>query len=315
MWGVADDGDPGEWETYMSMRARRISVASSAFLISIGVVVAGAPAYAADGPACGDVITTDTVLTADLVCDASTDGLVIAADGVTLDLGGHTISGPGAYATSFAAVRATGRAHVTVTNGIVTGYQAGVVLNETWDSTVSKLSVTENDQGVNLAGGGRHLVTQNSVSQNGRDGIRLGLSTGNAVTQNVLDGNTWGISVADFSSNNVISRNAVSNSRSNGLGAFGGAMGTSFQQNTVTASWSDGIAVAGDTSGTTLSQNKSNGNGGNGFTVSKSAVVKNTAVNNAGHGIVAAASTDGGGNKAAGNLMPPQCVGVVCSAP
>ena len=57
--------------------------------------------------ACGDVLgRLDTVLTADLACGPTSDALVIGADDVTLNLAGHTISGPGAYATAFAGVRA-----------------------------------------------------------------------------------------------------------------------------------------------------------------------------------------------------------------
>lgn len=300
----------------MSTITRRAAAAASALaLAATAALVGSAPASALDGPECGDVIAVDTVLTADLVCDDSSDGLVIGADGVTLDLGGHTISGPGAYATPWAAVRAAGRTGVTVTHGTVTGFQAGVVLDQSWGATVSKLTVSANDQGVNLAGGGQHLVAKNTVSANGRDGVRLGLSTGNTVTQNTVDGNTWGISVADGSQGNSVSRNVVTGSHQHGLNAFGGAAVTSFTQNTVSGSGNDGIVVGGDTSGTTVSQNSSSANGGAGLRVANSLVVKNTAVGNAGQGIVAVASTDGGGNKAAGNLTQPQCSGVVCTAP
>ena len=301
----------------MSIFTRRAAAAASALaLAATAALIGSAPASALAGPLCGDVITVDTVLTADLVCDGTSDGLVIGADGVTLDLGGHRISGPGAYATPYAAVRAAGLTDVVVTRGTVTGFQTGVVLDESWGSTVTKLTASANDQGINLAGGGQHLVAKNTVTANGRDGVRLGLSVGNTVTQNTVDGNTWGISVADGSQSNAVSRNVVTGSHQNGLAAFEWAAGTSFTQNTVSGSWSDGIVVRTETSGTTLSQNTSSANGGAGLLVANSLLVKNTAVNNAGQGIIAAgASTDGGGNKAAGNLVQPQCSGVVCTAP
>ena len=301
----------------MSMLRNKVAAVASAFALAATATLAGAaPAFALDGPQCGDVITVDTVLTADLVCDGSSDGLVIGADDVTLDLRGHSISGPGAYATPYAAVRAATRNGVTVTRGTVTGFQAGVVLDQSWGATVSKLTVSANDQGINLAGGGQHVIAKNTVSANGRDGVRLGLSMNNTVTQNTVSDNTWGISVADGSQGNLVSRNVVAGSHSNGLVAFGAAVGTSFSQNTVSGSWSDGIVVSGDTTGSTLSQNSSSANGGTGIRAANSLVVKNTAVSNAGQGIVATgASTDGGGNKAAGNLVEPQCSGVVCTAP
>jgi hypothetical protein len=42
--------------------------------------------------ACGDTITHDTTLHNDLT-NCTTDGLVIGADNITLDLNGHTIDG------------------------------------------------------------------------------------------------------------------------------------------------------------------------------------------------------------------------------
>src|SRR5436309_5420776 len=54
-------------------------------LVSIGTE----PALAAHVQ-CGDVITADTTLDGDLHCPA--DGLVIGADDLTLDLGGHLIA-------------------------------------------------------------------------------------------------------------------------------------------------------------------------------------------------------------------------------
>lgn len=299
----------------MSVRARRFVATASVFAVGMAVIVGAAPAHADDGPMCGEVITVDTVLTADLLCDGTTDGLIIGAAGVTLDLKGHTIAGPGPAHTMYSGVRVAGHADVTVTRGTISGFQAGVVLDQAWGATVSKLTAAENTRGVNIAGGGGHLVTQSTIVDNDGDGIRLGLSTGNAVHRNTVAGNTWGISVADGSSDNVVSRNTVSASRANGLAAFAGATGTSFEQNTVSGSWQAGIIVTGDTSATTLSQNKSNANIGTGIVASHALVVKNTTVDNGGQGIVAVASTDGGGNKAAGNLGTPQCEGVVCSAP
>jgi hypothetical protein len=59
----------------------------------LGLVALGAAPAAASHVACGDTLTVDTRLDSDLACPG--DGLVIAADGVTLDLGGHTITGSG----------------------------------------------------------------------------------------------------------------------------------------------------------------------------------------------------------------------------
>jgi len=47
----------------------------------------------ATSPSCGQVVTTNVVLTANLVCN-ETDGIIIGADSITVDLNGHTITGP-----------------------------------------------------------------------------------------------------------------------------------------------------------------------------------------------------------------------------
>ena len=56
--------------------------------------LAWAPPASASHVNCGDVITQDTTLDSDLL-NCPGDGLVIGADGVTVDLAGHTIDGTG----------------------------------------------------------------------------------------------------------------------------------------------------------------------------------------------------------------------------
>lgn len=301
------------WGVFMSHVLRRNGALIAIIGVAVGLVTAS-PAHAVSSVSCGSVIVVDTVLTEDLVCDGSSDGLEVGADGVTLDLGGHTITGPGAYLTPYSGIRVTGRTGVTIVRGSITGWQSAVTFNEASHGTVNKLSATGNDRGLTLAGGADHVVSQSTFSNNGRDGISLGLSARNTITQNVVDGNTWGITVATYSSGNTISRNTVTNSRSNGIAVFGGSVSTVISQNTVTGSWADGITTSADTSESTLSQNKSLMNGGDGFDVARALLVKNTATGNGGHGIVAVDSTDGGGNKAGANLTTPDCVGIACSA-
>lgn len=250
------------------------------------------------------------------MCDATTDGLTISTPGVTLDLGGHTISGPGAYTTSFSGVRVTGVPDVTVTRGTITGFQSGVVFNEADDGFITKISAHGNDQGINLSGHGGHLVAQNVVADNGRDAIALGESDGNTITQNVVTGNTFGIFVRNGSDDNVVTRNKVSATHSVGIATYDRANRTVVAQNTVWGNWDDGIRIGADTSGSTLLQNTSYGNGGDGIEVSNATVTKNTATYNGQLGIRAlAGATDGGGNKAAYNGDPAQCAGVVCGMP
>lgn len=94
-------------------------------LVLVVVLVLGWLALAA-GPAaaqpltCGDTVTHDTTLTGDLL-DCSGDGLVIGADGITVDLNGHTISGRIILGGSLDQVGIDNRGHdgLTIRNGIL----------------------------------------------------------------------------------------------------------------------------------------------------------------------------------------------------
>ena len=65
---------------------------------------------------CGDTITTDTTLDSDLV-DCPTNGIVIGADNVTLDLNGHTIDGDGTVQTCAVAVSRMRASASSITTG------------------------------------------------------------------------------------------------------------------------------------------------------------------------------------------------------
>jgi hypothetical protein len=83
-----------------------------------GLALGAAPAAAQ--PSCGDVLTQDTTLTADLGCDDT--ALVIGAAGITLDLGGHSV-----YSTDGHTIVNDGHDDVTIRNGEVHG-EGGLIL-------------------------------------------------------------------------------------------------------------------------------------------------------------------------------------------
>ena len=84
------------------------------------VLVPAAPAAAAPAPVtCGAVLTASTTLHADLICTG--DALVIGADGITLNLGGHTVRGSG----TGTGIGISTRTNITVKNGTVSGFRSG----------------------------------------------------------------------------------------------------------------------------------------------------------------------------------------------
>ncbi len=289
----------------------RLAVATIA-----GLVTALTPWSSASAAVqCGAVLTSNTKLTSDLTCDASGDALSIGADAVTLNLNGHTVTGPGAYATPYAGVRVAGHAKARITNGKITGFQAAVVLDESTRAVVSKLNAHGNDQAVNVSGGGYHVVEKNYLHDNGRDAVRLGLSSYNRVSLNVVAGNTFGIGVADGSTDNVVELNSVTRSGDFGIALFGGVARNLVLANIVDQSTGQGIQVNADAADSRVLKNYVSRNGVDGIHVESvtTTITRNDARRNTDLGINAPGAIDGGGNKAKGNGNPLQCLGVTCS--
>ncbi len=98
---------------------------------------AAPPSVAAPAVACGDTLTVDTVLTSDLTCGAQ-DGLRMLG-GVTLDLGGHTLRGPGrggggpmVTAVAITVDHISSPGAVTLRNGTIEDWDAALVSTEAW---------------------------------------------------------------------------------------------------------------------------------------------------------------------------------------
>ena len=71
------------------------------------------------------MITQDTTLDSDLV-NCPGDGVVIGANGITLDLAGHTIDGTGPGAGGHGVDNDEAHDGVAVTNGRIQEFQVGV---------------------------------------------------------------------------------------------------------------------------------------------------------------------------------------------
>lgn len=134
-------------------RVSKVSVSRAAIVLTVvacgtsGVMGAGAAfAQTALTPVnvtCGEVITTSITVANNLTC--SGNALSIQADGVTLDLGGHTIRGGGTgvgvqlYSPDNPEI-----SNVTVTNGTIAHFGSAVELRETVNPTLSDLTLNNN---------------------------------------------------------------------------------------------------------------------------------------------------------------------------
>jgi hypothetical protein len=271
-----------------------------AFLAGLGVLLALAAAavmpaaarsHGSLNVACGDVITADIALVRNLTCAG--DGLTVT-NGALLDLHGQRIKGGG-----------TGRG-ITVlgsgtvaTNGTVTGFDTGVYVDSN-GGRVEDLVVKNNQSyGIYLDGfhGGSDIVQRNVVEGNGT-GIRLALAI--RLVQ-ILD-------------------NIVVNNQGDGIVAPDQNDGSRFERNRASRNGGNGLVVSESLA--TILDNRLNRNGLDGLRaddlpefVSAWLIAGNRARFNGGHGLNAMTPgmTDGGGNRAHGNAVEPQCVNLLCS--
>jgi parallel beta-helix repeat protein len=184
--------------------------------LSIAALVLG---LAGGRLACGGRITKDTKLERDLI-NCPSNGVVIGADNVTLDLNGHVIDGDG---TEFAdcpddeicdvGVLNDGHDGVELKDGSVRGFGVGARITVARDNRVVGISSTRNTFfGAVFGGASRSVIRDSSLSHNiapegdgmglfGADHIRI---IGNSIQHNAGPG----IHVSD-SSDNLIKRNLL----------------------------------------------------------------------------------------------------------
>lgn len=217
--------------THRPRLLRRLLGAASAGALVLGLTVTAAPAGAAHVQ-CGDVLTQDTRLDSDIgPCPGH--GLVVRASGITLDLAGHTVfaeNGPEErVGILFANVSG-----VTVENGTVEGFDAGVAINGGGGNTV------------------KHVTAQNNVNDMQEpfpftpgtalppeqlplmlcdygDGITTFASDNNVIEHNRVIGNGpySGIALVDDSDGNVVRKNTVADNNVRNLTTrFDGSRGT-----------------------------------------------------------------------------------------
>ena len=239
--------------------------------VLLGFLVGAAPA-SAHHVACGDTITQDTTLDSDLTCPGN--GLVVSANGVTLDLGGHAISGSGAaFSMGVTARQDATLEGVTIRRGTIRGFDTGVLLEGDGGVAVRGLAITGNVTGIVIDISFDVVVRNNLIADNSGSGLLA------------LDSNT--VRVAG----NDALRNA-----GDGIHFGGEVTSSSAEGNVASGNGDDGIEVAEFVVGETPNR-----------------LARNLATDNGDLGIEAVAGTlDGGGNRAFGNGNPLQCLNIVC---
>ena len=186
-------------------RSLRRALTLPVVAVALAVGLATAPAALATGPACGDTITHSLTLRDDLR-DCAADGLIIGADGITLDLNGHTIDGDAVVGGDDTGVRLDGRTHVTVRGG----------------------TIQEFDHAVHLTASSHNRITRLVATRSGDTDIGRAILLDTGSDSNLIDSTTRRSTAAQASPCSIPRHNLVTRNRTNhngvaGMGVFGGA--------------------------------------------------------------------------------------------
>src|SRR6266849_7603166 len=193
---------------------------------------------------CAMRVSESFTLANDLTCAG--DGMVIVSDNVTVDLGGHTLTGPGMGPQTWplpqldsVGVRVGGHTSVTIRNGKTTAFSTGIYFIDMVASSIEsvttlrnrfgfyihasqKITVKDSDVEFNIYGLHlqnsddcvlvNNLLARQTYNSPGGYGLYLYASSRNRVTDNTIDSNiNWGIWFSDAKENVIFHNNVVGN--------------------------------------------------------------------------------------------------------
>lgn len=234
----------------MNWFRRAIGGGSALALVIAGLALAQAsPAQAAPvALSCGANISANTTLAADLgPCPGTAINLV--ASNITLNLNGHTVTGPNLHNGDTPGIQGTSVSGDTVENGTVTGFDTGVFFQTGDHNKVTRIYAHDNigpPDGNNIFGEGiqtfeetNHAFTSNLVVHNGPfagmdffDTSNSTIANNTVLNNNVLEPTTdhcgspqgcmqdigiWVVWLGNGASGNTVSGNIVTGSGLDGI--------------------------------------------------------------------------------------------------
>ena len=188
------------------MRTERGIIRAAALTLAAGAVALPVASAHAATVACGQVVTADVKLAADLNCSGS--ALTIGAGGVTVDLNGHTITGDGTGqgigiqgANPNSILTKT-----TVRNGGISNFGTAIATGFAQDVRLSRLDLNQNGSGTGLSMdiGARDVRVDRSVVRNSGYAVSDHDGTGLTITRSQILGGT--ISLVNSLGSTTISR-------------------------------------------------------------------------------------------------------------
>ncbi len=158
---------------------------------------------------CGQVIKQSVKLTANLDC--KTDGILVGADGITIDLNGYTISGPGEKSSKVGIMFADNDGVTVQGPGTIKSFQAGALFSGGEDNKISRVTFTENEIAV-FETGSKNIVIEDNLMFGNSIGVAAHSSTGSKLTTNLFKSNDLaGVTLVN-SASNELSMNTIQGS-------------------------------------------------------------------------------------------------------
>jgi len=208
------------------------STARIAVLLGVWIAVSLNQAWAIDITTCNFPINQpgDYHLTQDLTCPGN--GIIILASGVNLDLGNHTLSGPGVPISTGVLVGQNppgiAVSDVTIQGGTVRNFFFNILLSNTSDSKIVNVDASGGTNGIKLNSSNNDSVV-NCIANNTVNAIQVS-GEGNILVSNTANNSDLGIGFLPGSHNNAARANTTNNNRT-GIEIFAGGTENVVQAN------------------------------------------------------------------------------------
>jgi len=227
-------------------------------VLSLGALAA-TPPVAPSSDLCGKTIVADLKLDHDLVCPGS--GITVGANGIEIDLNGHSITGPSrgpplrgitvgangieidlnghsitgpSRGPPLRGITVIGRVDIEIEGpGIVTNFRTGILIMNSVKVEVERVTVAGNGlrpfgdgDGIRIVSSVDVEVEKSDIRDNGNDGVEITLSTDVELEKNQILGNGNGIALRG--AGGEIEKNKIMN---NACGVKGSTVGSELEKN------------------------------------------------------------------------------------
>jgi parallel beta-helix repeat protein len=259
--------------------------------------------------------TQGAAIVGNTVAGGAGDAILVAASS------GNRVEGNEISGVSEAGLRLEGATNNAVIGNTLDGIAKEAIAVElaSHDNRIEGNHLSDADTGILVSGSDRNQIVGNTANGMSGPGISLDTVNDSLVSGNDLRGNDTGIETY-AAIDNEIRANDASESTSSAISIGDHSLDNHIVLNVANAS-GEGITIGAEVlpgspdPGNRIDRNTAHDNTSDGISVNKAGhiITANIADNNGGWGIYAeVGNTDGGGNRATGNVELAQCYNVVC---